>query len=134
MNIDSKKTETKQCTMPSVRPRFLKGQKVWCYYHFTAIYSPPMCGEVLFKLPFKRKHRFAYGKEYEKSKCFWYFVLMKNGLIILHPETCMDELEKVIKKHDDRNKYGYTQDNEQSDALVSLNKWQTERVQFLNDR
>lgn len=130
MNIDSKKEQNEQCTIPSVSNRFFKGQKVWCYYHFTALYSPPMCGEILFKLPFKRKHHFAYGKEYENSKCFWYFVLMKNGLIILHPETCIDDLEEAIKKHDKNNEC--PKDPKQLDAWMSLNKWQTERVRFLN--
>lgn len=106
------------------------GQKVWCEYHATSFYKPPMCGQILFKLPFKRKHHFAYGEKYENKKCSWFFVLMDNGMIVLHPETCIKDLKKEIDKHDRNNKT--PTDVKQLDSWLKLNKWQADRVRYLN--
>lgn len=106
--------------------QFFRGQKVWCYYHYTMLFKPPMCGEILFKLPYRKKHHFA-NKD---GKCLWYFTLMKNGLIVLMPEVCIHDLEEEVQKHD---KQKCPRGIEQLDSWMTLNKWQTDRIRYLND-
>ena len=110
--------------------KFKRGQKVWCYYHFTILFKPPMCGEILFKLPYKRKHHFAFPSDYPDRKCYWYFVLMKNGLIVLMPELCINDLKDKIKEHDKDNKC--PSDTKQLDSWMTLNKWQADRARYSN--
>ena len=127
------KEDEKQSTETRAMVRFSTGQKVWCYYHSTAIYSPPMCGRILFKLPFKMKHHFAKPYNgYEDKTCFWYFVLMANGLIVSHPDTCIIDLAEAIKKHDSENEC--PKNKEELISWLTLNKWQSERLRFLIER
>ena len=92
-----------------------------------------MCGKVLFKLPFKIKHRFAFSVEHKNNKCDWYLILMQNGMIIFHPETCLTNLRKAIEEH---NKQGNIKPEGaiQIDAWNNLVKWQQERIAYLNEK
>lgn len=118
------------CQKTGVGRRLSPGQKVWCYYHCTLFFSPPMCGTVLFKLPFKMKHHFAYGENYKNSLCNWYFVFMENKMIVLMPETCLSDLSEEIEKHNKNNKC--PENVKVLDAWMMLNKWQADRVRYLN--
>lgn len=117
--------------LPLVSNRFTIGQKVWCYYHYTPFFNPPMCGRILSKIPFRMKHHFSSmyndGKD---GKCTWYLVLMSNNSIIPMPGTCIDDLIEEIEKHNKDNKAPL--DLKQIDAWETLQKWQADRIRFLN--
>lgn len=111
-------------------PIFKRGQKVWFYYHITFSDKVPMCGKILFKLPFKMKHPYALYVEYINKKCDWYFILTAKGSIVLHPEVCIEDLSYAIENHDNGDK-----PDENSDYLKMwnmLNEWQSERIAYLN--
>ena len=117
--------------LAGVSHRFYSGQKVWCYYHYTSFFKPPMCGRVLLKIPFRMKHHFSTlysdGKD---GKCAWYLVQMKNGLIVSMPGVCMKDLKEEIEKHNIDNKAPL--DIKQIDAWETLQRWQADRIRFLN--
>lgn len=103
-----------------------KGDKVWCWYHFTRFFKPPMCGKILCKYPYRKKHHFSRKKD---GKCHWYVVKMVNSMIVSMPETCIDKLQGAIDKHNNHNECPY--DLKQIDAWIELNKWQADRVKYL---
>ena len=106
---------------------FKFNQKVYVIYHSTYFFNPPMCGKILIKCPFKIKHHFSR----KEGKCYWYLVKMINGLIVLVPETCIEDLKESIQKHNEKKSI-CPNDKYQAEAWFSLQKWQVDRIKFLN--
>lgn len=74
-----------------------KGMKYgYCIYRHVyflgfLLFKPTMCGRLLFKYPFRMKAPFSMRKD---KKCYWYFVLMDNYMIVLYPETCIEDIQE----------------------------------------
>lgn len=105
--------------------KYKTGQSVWCYYHYSDDFTPPMCGKVLFKSPLRMKHHFSRLKD---GKCSWYFVYMENGKTVLFPEPCLNDLKKEIDSF--THSYKPPIDLDQIEAWSNLNKWQVDRVRY----
>jgi hypothetical protein len=86
-----------------------------------------MCGRIICKYPVRKKHHFSRDKD---GRCTWYFVKMVNSLVEIMPETCISDLDEVIKKH----KYNLDTDEEsdprQIEAWLKLQEWQKDRLLF----
>ncbi|UZS00247.1 hypothetical protein [Chondrinema litorale] len=105
--------------------KFKRGDKVWCFYHWTPVFNPPMCGKVICTLPFKVKHHFKKGEHHA------YLLLMENWLLIPYPEACMMHLEEAINQHD-KQWSKCPRDVSQLDSWMKLNQHQVDRVRYLH--
>ena len=77
------------------------------------------------------KHHFStLHSDGKDGKCTWYLVQMQNGLIVSMPGVCMKDLREEIDKHNNDNKA--LLDIKQIDAWETLQRWQADRVRFLN--
>jgi len=103
-----------------------KGQKVYCIYHHTKWFKPPMCGKILIKLPTRIKHHFSKSKD---GKCAQYVVVMENQMPVIIPEVCIYDLKKEIKKSNFHNKCPH--DKKQIDAWLWLQEQQANKVKYL---
>lgn len=89
-----------------------------------------MCGKILYRKFFKRKHHFSNEKN---NKCYWYLVKMETGLKVLMPETCIIDLKEEIERYNREDlQWVWGNDNsKQNEALRIMSYWQQDRLKYL---
>ncbi len=108
-----------------MKAKYKKNQPVWCYYHCTDKFKPPMCGTISRRCWFKKKHHFA--SLTGDGFCYWYLVRMQNGQYVKMPETCMDDLVESMRKDHMQYAEWCKSDDE---ACETLRQWYLEKLNY----